>query len=140
MFFVFYLVDEGIENRNTAINGPLSVHQRNAIKMAFRWRADDGPTLNAGLVAAIFQEIRTCIARKPCIFVIFQEGPDPLSLPLDPHIITPRRLCTCATYCVLAVNCFRNFHINLFGLVLSYIVGKSRIQFSAYRSCSRTFY
>ena len=34
--------------------------------------ADDGPTLNAGLVAVIFQGIRTCIARKPYIFVIFQ--------------------------------------------------------------------
>ena len=40
--------------------------------MAFRWRADDGPTLNAGLVAAIFQGIRTCIAREPYIFVIFR--------------------------------------------------------------------
>ena len=42
--------------------------------MAFRWRANDGPTLNAGLVAAIFQGIRTCTARKPFIFVIFQGG------------------------------------------------------------------
>ena len=47
--------------------------------MAFRWRANDGPTLNPGLVAAIFQGIRTCIARNPYIFVIFQGGPDPLS-------------------------------------------------------------
>ena len=40
------------------------------------------PTLNAGLAAAIFQGIRTCIARKPYIFVIFQcGGPD-----LDPHM------------------------------------------------------
>ena len=39
-------------------------------------------TLNASLVAAIFQGIRTCIARKPYIFVIFQcGGPD-----LDPHM------------------------------------------------------
>ena len=36
--------------------------------MAFRWRADDGQTLNAGLVAAIFQEIRTCIALYFCDF------------------------------------------------------------------------
>ena len=43
--------------------------------MAFRWRADDGPTLNAGLIAAIFQGIRTSIiAKKPYIFVIFQGG------------------------------------------------------------------
>ena len=27
------------------------VRQQNAIYMAFRWRVDDGPTLNAGLVA-----------------------------------------------------------------------------------------
>ena len=35
--------------------------------MAFCWRADDGPTLNAVLVAEIFRGIRTCIARKPYI-------------------------------------------------------------------------
>ena len=46
-----FLIDKGIEDTNTAINGPSSARQRNAIKMAFRWRADDGPTLNAGLVA-----------------------------------------------------------------------------------------
>ena len=31
--------------------GPISARQRNAIEMAFPWRADNGPTLNAGLVA-----------------------------------------------------------------------------------------
>ena len=56
--------------------------------MAFRWRADNGPTLNAGLVAACdFKRIRISIARKPYILVIFQGGgggggggggPDPL--------------------------------------------------------------
>ena len=50
-FFSFFLVDERIEDPNTAINGALSSHQRKAIGMAFRWRADVGPTLNAGLVA-----------------------------------------------------------------------------------------
>ena len=51
--------------------------------MAFRWRADDVPTLNACLG---FQGIRTSIAKKPCIFVIFQgEGPDPPP-PLDPRM------------------------------------------------------
>ena len=47
--------------------------------MVFRWRADDGSTLNAGLVA--FQGFWTSIAKKPYIFVIFQRGggPDPLS-------------------------------------------------------------
>ena len=33
--------------------------------------ADDGPTLNAVLIAVIFQGIRTSIAKKPNIFVIF---------------------------------------------------------------------
>ena len=50
---------------------------KNHYKRAFRWRADDGPTLNAGLVAAIFQGTRTCIARKPYIFVIFHGGSGP---------------------------------------------------------------
>ena len=36
---------------NTIISGPSTARQRNAIKMAFLWRADNGPTLNAGLVA-----------------------------------------------------------------------------------------
>ena len=50
--------------------------------MAFRWRADDGQTLNAGLIAVIFQGIRTCIAKNPYILVIFQGGG---SGPLPPH-------------------------------------------------------
>ena len=41
----------GILDSNTAIHGPSSARQLNAIKMAFRWLADDGPTLNADLVA-----------------------------------------------------------------------------------------
>ena len=43
--------------------------------MAFRWRAYDGPTLNTGLVASIFQGIRAYIARIPYIVVIFHGGP-----------------------------------------------------------------
>ena len=46
-----FLVDVGIQDPNTAINGPSSTRQRNAIKMLIRWRADDGQTLNADLVA-----------------------------------------------------------------------------------------
>ena len=47
--------------------------------MAFRWRADNGPTLNAGLVAACdFKGIRTSIAKNIFyifyILVIFQGG------------------------------------------------------------------
>ena len=47
---VSFLVDEGREKPNTTLSGPSSARRRNAIKMAFRWRADDVPTLNAGLV------------------------------------------------------------------------------------------
>ena len=46
-----FLVDEGREDPNTTISGPSSARQQNAIKMVFRWCANDGPTLNAGLVA-----------------------------------------------------------------------------------------
>ena len=46
-----FLVDEGIEDPHTAINGSSLASQGNAIEMAFCWRADYGPTLNAGLVA-----------------------------------------------------------------------------------------
>ena len=52
MFFYFiFFNDKGIEDPNTAINGPSLARQQNAIEKAFRWRADDGPTLIAGLVA-----------------------------------------------------------------------------------------
>ena len=68
----FFLVDEGREDLSTTI----------------RWRADGGPTLNAGLVAVLFQGIKTCIARKHYIFVIFQGGSRPPAPPppSDPHM------------------------------------------------------
>ena len=50
-FSILFYVDEGIEDPNTTISGPSLARQRNAIEMSFRWRADDGPTLNAGFVA-----------------------------------------------------------------------------------------
>ena len=46
-----FLVYGAIEDPNTALIGPSSTRQRNVIEMAFRLRADDGPTLKAGLVA-----------------------------------------------------------------------------------------
>ena len=48
--------------------------------MAFRWRADDGPTLNAGLVADFSGDLDS-VSKKPYIFVIFQRG----SGPMPPH-------------------------------------------------------
>ena len=50
LLFVF-LVDEGRQDPNTTISGPSLARQRNAIKMAIRWRTYDGPTLNVGLLA-----------------------------------------------------------------------------------------
>ena len=51
-FFLFFLrFDEGGRIQISLISGPSTASMRNAIKMAFRWRADDGPTLNAGFVA-----------------------------------------------------------------------------------------
>ena len=49
----FFLVDEGREDPNTTISGPSSARQQNAIKWLFArvLIMDDGPTLNAGLVA-----------------------------------------------------------------------------------------
>ena len=65
---------------NTAVSGPSSVRHQNAIETAFRWRADVGPTSNAGLV---FQGIQTSIT-KPYILVVFQgEDPQP---PPPPHL------------------------------------------------------
>ena len=50
-FCCFCLKLMGVEDPNTVIKGPSSASQRNAISMAFRWRADDGSTFNAGLKA-----------------------------------------------------------------------------------------
>ena len=79
------LVDEGIQI--ALKSGPSSARLRNA--MAFRWRADNGPKLNAGVVHCsfvIFQGIWTSIANKPYIFMIFQGGPDLPPPPLDPSM------------------------------------------------------
>ena len=51
---VLFVFDELREDPNTNINGLLSAQLRKAILMAFRWRANDGPTLNAGLAALRF--------------------------------------------------------------------------------------
>ena len=51
VFVICVLDNEGREDPKTTKSGSLSACQQNAIKTAFRWRADDGPTLNAGCVA-----------------------------------------------------------------------------------------
>ena len=47
-----FLVVRGREDPNTTISRLSSARQRNAIKMAFHWRADGGPTLNAAIKMA----------------------------------------------------------------------------------------
>ena len=74
-FFFFFGFDEGRKDPNTTVR-----------EMAFCWRADNGPTLHARLVAAIFQKIRTCIARKSYTFVILQGRSGPPVPPLDAHM------------------------------------------------------
>ena len=62
--------------------------------MAFRWRADDGPTLNADLKdLCVFQRIRTSMLRNAIFWWFFSGrggggggGPDPLPPPLDPRM------------------------------------------------------
>ena len=59
--FVFFFLMRGGgggggKDSNTTISGPSTARQRNAIHMAFRWRVDAGPTLNA------------CQACKLCAF------------------------------------------------------------------------
>ena len=57
--------------------------------MAFRWRADDGPTLNAGMVALRYFRGGGSIAKKPYGFVMFRGGGSgpPAPPPLDPRMI-----------------------------------------------------
>ena len=50
-FYVCFLVYDRKEYPNTTVSGPSPASRGNAFQMVFRWRADDGPTLNSGLVA-----------------------------------------------------------------------------------------
>ena len=65
LFFFLILMRER-KDPNTTKSGPSSALQRNTISIAFRWRADNGPTCHV-----IFQGIRTSIAKKPYSYVIF---------------------------------------------------------------------
>ena len=63
-----FLFDEGRENQNTTISEPSLARHRNAIEMAFPWRADNGP--------------------KETLY--FSGILDPLSSPLDPGMFAVR--------------------------------------------------
>ena len=71
---VFFIVDEGGSkyHHKRAIDGPPAKIHLNGVSLACQY---DAPKLNAGLVAFQgFQGIRTSIAKKPYIFVIFRGG------------------------------------------------------------------
>ena len=98
LFFIlfFILVNEGIEDPYTAKSGPSSAHRRNAIYMAFRWRADDCPTLNAGLIALWFSGDLDRYCYETLCFCDFSRGSGPPVPPLDPPMILLYvRLCMC---------------------------------------------
>ena len=63
----------GWRDQNATKSGTLSASHRNAIPMAFRWRADNGPPLNAGLVALRFLGDPD----QSYVFVILQGGSGP---------------------------------------------------------------
>ena len=75
-----------------------SARQRNAIKMAFCWRADDDPTLNAGLVALwFFRGSGPVLQRNPIFLWFFRGGggvwtpcPPPLDPPMNMNLIDTR--------------------------------------------------
>ena len=75
-FLCLFLNDDERLDPDTTISGPSLVRQRNAMRqMAFLLRADAaGPSLNARMTTVIFQGIRTRIAEKPYIFMIFRGG------------------------------------------------------------------
>ena len=90
-FCFLFFFDEGRKDSNTTISGPSTARQQNAIQMAFRWRADGGPILNAGLLALWFYRGSWLIMLRNPIFLWL--GRDPLSPPLDPHVFMYLSIC-----------------------------------------------
>ena len=92
-----------------------SAHQRNAIQMAFRWWAYNGPTWNAGLLAFFyFQGIWTSITKKPYRFVIFQVGSIP---PVSPLWI---RACLSKHTVPALIKCHIMWHFNQVSIVCKF--------------------
>ena len=72
--------------------------------MAFCGRAEDDPTLNAGLVALSFSGIRTSITKNPYMLVIFQGGGGGGSVPPVPTLDPPMHMivaCGTVLYAIL---------------------------------------
>ena len=73
---------EGREDPDSTKSGPSSARQPNAIYMAFRWWADDGPSLSSGFAALrLFRGSGPVLLRNPIFLWFFRgRGPDPLLL------------------------------------------------------------
>ena len=52
--FLYIVVNEGREDPNTTLSRPSLARRKTPFYMAFRCRAHDGQTLNAGFVALLF--------------------------------------------------------------------------------------
>ena len=91
--------------------------------MAFRWRGDDGPTLNTGLV---LQRFWASIAKENNIFTIFQGGgeggPDPLSPSLDPPMLLRGKRLDCSTLIVLRLSMLCSLCLWHFIVILTYLL------------------
>ena len=108
------------------------------------WQANNGPTLNAGLVALrFFRGSAPVLLRNPC----------PLSV--SAHVVPPQqiyakhsnnrylqtvhtRCCTCSIVsvfivCYLGDNCVQNFHLG------RYIVTYTVVEFSSTATCKQSF-
>ena len=74
--------------------------------MAFRWRVDDGPTLNAGLVALwFFKGSGPVLLRDPLFLRFFRgRGSGPPVPPLDPHMQVYQHVEIVRTVLVLLYN------------------------------------
>ena len=90
---IIFLFDGGggADNPNTRYKWATIGPQRNAIFMAFCWRADAGQKLNAGLVAFFcdFSGNPDQYCKETLYFLIFQGSGPPLP-PLDPLMLIER--------------------------------------------------
>ena len=79
-----YFIEKGIQI-------PLNAGHHQLTSNAFRWRANDGPTLNVGFVALrFFRGSGPVLLKNTLYFCDFSGGvPEPLSPPPPPHTHTP---------------------------------------------------
>ena len=87
--------------------------------MAFHWQADDCSAIRSFV---IFQGIQTSTAKELYSSVIFQWGPDPPVLPLDPRMLTFHHLITkvpklISSYVYTSLSCIMDCNVALGNVV-----------------------